>query len=494
MIAKSGLLLRLWLVLALASTAFAQALQLADGRLLLATVTEASGDGLRLKRLDNGGVLDLRWEHLSLASADAWKRKLNLLGDSQDELLTRADELEYLREGTRQSVIGRLVERTPDHYVVMVKGQGIRVPVRDVVAVRKVDAPVMQIFTKDEFYNDRLTAQPPGDNADLHVLLAEDLLRVADFDRAAEHLQKAKGFGNSRNPGQIDALLGKVERFKAAQKEFGLLAEIAAARSRGGLADFERGTKLIGQFEKDFPATKAKAEFDAEKKKFAAARTKFLTQQIADLWRRSIQTIADKKVSDTAVTLDQARDYAQSKMTDDLVARVAGLLKLEPDEVKALWGGRKETFVGKRPEQFTYGIGSWVLGLEAIQKDTVVQKQGKDKTALSDPNNQNVARFTRALREAMERRRQQMQADAGAEEETPERWWQRAERQERANWLRAYYAEFGGQLTVTFASLTPCVSCSGAGTTIDFNGQGERVVLPCFLCHKTKWVRSFKAY
>lgn len=472
----------------------AQSVQLSDGRLLLATVTEASGDGLRVKRLDNGGTLDLRWDHLSPASADAWKRKFNLAGDAQDELLTRADEIEYLRDGTKQSLIGRISERTADAVVLMIKGQAIRVPARDIVAVRKVEAPVTQVYSKDEFYSERRAAHAPGDNADLHVLLAEDMLRVADYERAGEHLQEAKRLGNSRNPGQIDAMLGRLERFKAAQKEFGQLGEIAACRSRGGLADFERGTKLLAQFEKDFPNTKLKAELDAEKKKFAAARTKFLSQQVADLWRRSILQIADKKVGEDKVTLDQARDYAQAKMTDDLVARVASVLKLDPAEVKTLWADRAKFFVGKRPEQFTYGVGSWVLGSDAIQKGTVAQKgkdADKEKEAANDPN---VARFTKLLRQAMERRRQQMQGDAGAEAETPDQWWQRAERQERANWLRAFYAEFGGQLVVTYASLAPCLSCSGVGTTVDINGQGQMVHLPCFLCHKTQWVRSFKAY
>ncbi|MEC8653529.1 MAG: hypothetical protein VXY92_13310, partial [Planctomycetota bacterium] len=50
----------------------AQSIQLADGRVLLASVEQADGEGLRVRRLDNGGVLDLRWDHLSTASATNW--------------------------------------------------------------------------------------------------------------------------------------------------------------------------------------------------------------------------------------------------------------------------------------------------------------------------------------------------------------------------------------------------------------------------------------
>ena len=70
-----------------------QTLQLADGKVLLAKVDGVpDGEGLRVKRLDNGGVLDLRWEHLTTSCANTIKRQFDLMGDTQDEILVRADE------------------------------------------------------------------------------------------------------------------------------------------------------------------------------------------------------------------------------------------------------------------------------------------------------------------------------------------------------------------------------------------------------------------
>src|SRR5262245_24902052 len=76
----------------------AQASQLADGRVLLGTIERDSvgGEGLRVQRLDNGGVLDLRWDQLSSASAWDLKRKFSLVGEADDEVLTRADEVTYM--------------------------------------------------------------------------------------------------------------------------------------------------------------------------------------------------------------------------------------------------------------------------------------------------------------------------------------------------------------------------------------------------------------
>jgi hypothetical protein len=474
----------------------AQSVQLADGRVLLASVEDADGEGLRIKRLDNGGALELRWDHLSAASALAWKRKFDLAGDSQDEALTRADAVDYFNNGSKQSVIGRITEQAGDHIVVVVKGVPFRVPRAELRAVRKVEVPVTQVFTRDEYYADRLAAHRPGEKSDVHVLLAEELIKVRDYEHADFHLTEAKRLGNSRNPQQLDTLIAKLQRYRDAAKELGQIEEIRACRSRGGLQDFDKGTKLIEKFAKDFPQTKLKAEFDGEKKRFAEARTRFLANQVADLWRRSIQILADKKVGEDGMTLDTAREYAQGKMSDDIQARVAGILKLDPAEVKALWSERAKYPVGRRAEHFTYGVGSWVLGETAILKDTEAGKQqGKQPAkAANEQEARDVERFAKLLRQAMERRRGQQQAGGEQEEETEADWWRKAERQERTSWLRAFYAESGGQMVITYATVSPCVACYAEGTTVETNAEGKMVRTTCFLCHKTKQIRSFKAY
>ncbi len=98
----------------------AQTVQLADGRVLLADVESADGDGLRVKRLDNGGQLDLRWSHLSTASALQWKKKFDLVGDSQDELTVRVHEVEFVRDGGKRTLIGRVTDQGADVITVMV--------------------------------------------------------------------------------------------------------------------------------------------------------------------------------------------------------------------------------------------------------------------------------------------------------------------------------------------------------------------------------------
>ena len=480
---------------------FGQALQLADGKVLLASVEDADGDGLRVKRLDNGGVLDLRWDHLSPRSALEVKRQYNLVGEAPDEVLTRAEEVEFLAGGRKQSIIGRIVERTGKEIVVQHKGVTSRVPQVDVQNVRMVDVPVTQIYTKDEYYNAQLSEQlKDPTSADQHVLFADLLIKVRDYDHAGDHLNKAKELGNTRDPQRLAGMVERLAKYKEAAKERELLDQIQAARSRGTLVDFDKGGKLIAKFVTDFPASKLKAEFDLEKKRFADARQKFLSQQVAYFFRNSIQSVAEKKVADESVTLQAARDYAENKMSDDLFARTAQQFKLDVEEVKALWAERAKYPVGKRTEHFAYQLGSWILKEEGILKGTsqgkANEQQGGKEPNKDEGSQRDVEKVARALKQALERRRAAVQGGGqeGQQEQTEDDWWRQASRIEKVGWLRAYYAEFGGQLKVTFAALEPCISCYGEGTTPEMSPEGKMVRMKCFLCHGTKWLRSFKAY
>lgn len=474
----------------------AQSLQLADGRVLLASVEDADGDGLRVRRLDNGGLLDLRWGHLSLASATKWKRKLNLIGDDNDELTVRADEVIYLHNGRRQSIIGRIIDAAGDPLVIQAKGVPYRIARRNLQGVRKTEVPAIQVFTKDEFYNDAMDRHAPSSNADKHMLLAEELIKFRDYDRAAEHLDKAKGLDNATNKGKVATLIDRLTRYKAAAKELGMLEQLQIARSRGGMKHFKKGREWIAKFEQEYPNSKLKAEFEREKTRFEAARTRFFTGKVSDQWRRSIRSVASKQVGKDGFTLQAAKDFAENEMSKTIIANLSKSLELSPEEVEQLWGERKQHPVGRRTEHFNYGIGSWVLGEKEILKDTAAGKAtAKADSQKKDPvgKDRDIERFAKLLRQAMERRRSQ-QSQGEQKQLTPEGWWDDASKGERISWLRSYYAEFGGQLVVDYASTQDCISCYGDGSTPGVDTQGKPVRNKCFLCQGTKRTRSFKAY
>src|SRR5690606_24261724 len=154
------------------------------------------------------------------------------------------------------------------------------------------------------------------------------------------------------------------------------------------------------------------------KKRFAAVRTKYLTQQVAEQVRRGVQVVAEKKAADTSVSLQAARDFAENEMAEELFGRAAQALRIELDEVKEMWSQRAKYPVGKRSEHFAYGLGSWILGEQGVIKDTAVaQAQNKQQQVEKAPeNSRDVERVQRALKQMLERRRAAAQGGAAGEE------------------------------------------------------------------------------
>lgn len=477
----------------------AQTLQLSDGRLLLATVVDQPDtEGLRVRRLDNGGVLDLRWEQLSEACASALKRQHNLIGDAQSEPMVRADEVEYVFQGQRTVVVGRIVETSNE--LLIVQKRGVQIPIRREYlrggSVRKIDAPVTQVLTKAEYYQQVLGEVKPGDDPDKHMRVAEWLIQARDYENADVHLLRAKELGGSKNPQLLEQLIQRSTKFRAAEKELTLLSEIQVARSSGRAFDFERGRKLIGQFEKEFPQPKLKAEFEAEKKLFTETRKRSLSTSVAVEFRRAIAVVAEKKVDSEGCTLDVAREYAQGKMTDDIVALLAKQMKLEPTEIKELWAARGNYPVGKRADQFDYGSGSWLLGEQNIMKGVDSKTAGKGApTGEEQVVDREAERFRKMMQEAMRNRARQIQQQGGGEEEqTEEGWWSSASRVEKTSWLRAFYAENGGQLVLRTPYVSSCGVCYGRGALLSIGGNGKESQSKCQACHGLKYNRSFRAY
>ena len=79
----------------LISPVTAQSVQLSDGSILVGQIQEANGEGFTLLRTDNGGVLKLRWNHLTASSAKLHRGTWGLLNTKDAEVTVRADVVRY---------------------------------------------------------------------------------------------------------------------------------------------------------------------------------------------------------------------------------------------------------------------------------------------------------------------------------------------------------------------------------------------------------------
>lgn len=467
-----------------------QAIQLRTGEVLVGEVVDATSEGLSFRRLDTGGFLELGWNDLSTLHAARIKRLKGLVVADDDEPTLVADVVLYLVGGVaRDEVVGLIQEYTKTHVMLKRKGDVLPIKREAILRTRKREVPVLEVYTGEEYYQLKLAEAEPGEDADKHIALGEEMRRVGDFARAEEHLTKADELGGGRQASQLPIMLQRVRTLREAEAERELLAQIRIMRNR---KEFSRAEELMAEFRQTYPDSRLMAELDREESRFDEALAEHAVERLRQAWDQTVRRVADEKVRDDSVTLASARAYAEDKMSDDVFGRIARSLELEPDAVEKYWSERESHGRG-RAIVYTYGVGSWVLGADKIVAGTKAEGGGAGPSGGGGDQDPELDRIIRKLRDLQNQRRRAGGAGGAPREESEEDWWRKASRNDRAGWLRAYFAEFGGHMEITAAYSNPCPNCEASGTISVLGDSGREQKVKCPVCHGTKFTRLFRA-
>ncbi|MDA0373941.1 MAG: hypothetical protein O2865_09145, partial [Planctomycetota bacterium] len=164
-----------------------QAIQLRTGEVLVGEVVDATSEGLSFRRLDTGGFLELGWNDLSTLHAARIKRLKGLVVADDDEPTLVADVVLYLIGGVaRDEVVGLIQEYTKTHVLLKRKGDVLPIKREAILRTRKREVPVLEVYTGEEYYQLKLSESEPGEDADKHIALGEEMRRVGGFARAEE--------------------------------------------------------------------------------------------------------------------------------------------------------------------------------------------------------------------------------------------------------------------------------------------------------------------
>ena len=474
----------------------AQVVQLKSGRVVLAEVVDADSEGLTLRRLDDGGVLELTWSDLSKLHQETIKRRFGIDTGDESEVMVPASAVRYrVAGGSIGEIIGVIAEQTDSALLVKRKGAITEVPRARFQSEDKIEVRWDEIYTDEEWYALELENFDPGEDPDAHVRLAENLRRATLFEQAKVHYLRAQELGGGSFAAQIDAYLERIDTLIESKEENDLLSEIRRLRFR---KRFAAAFELVAEFEERFPNSKLKSRFDNELRRLEAARTDELGADVRSQFAETLKDVAYEYAGRDDTTLEKARDYASEQMSQDIFERIAELLMKRNKGVELDAAGVAELFArrgefGRRPfsKFFGYNFGSWVLGEDAVIAGTDRSGDAVGDEQESDPE---LERFVRQLREIERRGRRAASRGQNDGDESPEDWWKGADRNERKSWLQAYFAEFSGVLEIRRATAVPCPTCAARGfvTTVSSAGDGGLQQTECPTCHGTKFQRAIR--
>jgi len=475
-------------------------LRLRSGEFLFGSIAGHDETGLRFRRLETGGELQLPWSFLDPEESARMRLELGYVESEAEELLVDADRIE-LANGTE--IIGRIVNRTEDH--LWIKRAEGTVPIAKTLvkgAVTAVRAPALDLYTKEELYQQKafemqgLLAQEGRTGARAHDELAQFAERLLDYPHALEHYREAQERDPTYDSSRLALAATRAEEKAALQEQVDYLSEIDLMRAR---RRYDKAVADLEAFPRLYPGSPLQDDWNKLRARVAKSQERDLRSEIIRLWNyyavRLAREAARKK------SYEEVVDYLDEQMSEDVVDQVREQVQsiapgIESDQVRRLWSERK----GGPYRTATYGLGTWILGESARQE----LDQRKEKPAAEEPEKGSQAAEGRKIEERIKRYLENQKLTRAAqqsqsEEDDPAVFWQGWGWSGRAQWVLAYYAEKSGDFRDLQSRFEPCRECGGTGArevlytgSAMQNAKAGQQLVPCPACHTIGIVRRIR--
>jgi len=463
-------------------------IQLRDGTLVHGKIVEFDeATGITIERVDNGGVLSLRWDHLPEAEVQRIKASRGFTGEEAQLYTVQVTHL-ILRNGTTESGI-RVESERADYLSLRRRGSVDSFPKSQVASVQSGRMEGRQVLTPDELYLRLIDEQGEPVDALSHFNLGVACEGAGLLELAQSHFLTTTGLDAEL---KADLLKSKLSWLEIKIEDAAETKALQAIDHRLYRKQFELAAEMAAAFRDDYPHSRQMAdlmELEAEiARRKRTYHGKGITSDYFGLLDRRVARLA----RDPSLTLDVARELLESMVHEEIMVSLADDYLMSSETVQELWDLRK----GGSVRSFNYGTGTFILGKQRALEFGRFDQEDDDE---SDPEAEIEEEFD-DLVERVKRQRQQQAAKrqsasrgfgGGLEDQGPtaDEWWDRQSTDDKKRWLLAYYSESSGQLKVIEARPRDCRHCDARGYIEGINEKEEVVQITCPVCKDLKHER-----
>src|SRR6185436_1334609 len=292
-----------------------------------------------------------------------------------------------------RELIGRILERTDTHLVVKRAEGTVPIPKTQIRgAITTVQAPALDIFTREELFQEKATElqqQLTSDGrrgAEAHDELARFAERLFDYAHALEHYQRAAALDPTYESSRLAQDIQRATAKAALQEQVDQLAEIDLQRAR---KRYDKAVSLLNEFRAKYPKSPLLADLATLQERVSKAQERDLRTEIVSRWHFWAVRLAREIATKT--NFEEVRAYLDEKMAEDLAEKVKAEVQtiapgVEIDQVRRLWKERK----GGKYKGASYGMGTWLLGDSA--RAELDQTKEAEKKPESEKGTQSEAR------------------------------------------------------------------------------------------------------
>lgn len=319
--------------------ASAEFLRLADGTIIQGRIDSTTVDdmGLTVRRLDNGGVIRLRWNQIHAEDRLRLRREYNLeMPDFRISVTTTGDRIEMLNGDVFEGKIAGQDDRKITIKFLDDKGEWDQQSVnRNEVESVFTNVPVnaLALKTPAALYNELMTQFPPQDGYG-EYRMAHYCKLLGLYEKGLDHIAGAV----AADPALEDKLATLRDLFTdlIAQADIRKKIEEAAGlirRDKFGLAE-----ALLNEI-------LATPNLAASLKDLCTEQLAFLDSAAADeiskRWYRLIEVMANRRVNRSGTDLETAKAYATGgEMQTEILASLVASFGMAEDRINALFASR----------------------------------------------------------------------------------------------------------------------------------------------------------
>ena len=469
----------------IAHPAIAEVIRLKNGHELHCEILEYDEEnGITVKRLDNGGIFALRWEHILEKDVKSIRTARGYTDEKAVMVLIPAKRI-LLRNNTYE--VGLQVESDrPGMLCLERQGKKYYFRPTDVKEIAPFEVEAREVYTLDALYQRKLEEKIPSTVEDFFGL-GVYLESVGHYVKAFEQYQKVRELDAEYKPDVIGQKLILMDAKIKEADASNYLDEVKQLiyRKRYNLA-IER----LDAFPETFPDSvlvgdKEKLLSQAVFKRHAYYGQKILTDYFSYMGK-----VADKVASNRELPLDDAIDFAVEEMGPTIRQTLAEKVYNIPiEEVEQLWNDRK----GGARRRYSYGTGTFILGMEkAKTKFDSATARAEEEAKKKEKEEEKPVSFDEKLKKRIEEIKRQSSRRSTRSSRpfrmdevgrTPEQWWNTESVTNRRRFLIAYYAEFSKDMRIQNVIFTPCPHCSGKGWLEKIStADDENQKFPCEVC------------
>ena len=440
-----------------AADAEAIMLRLRNGSIRWGAIEDHDPDGIRFSLLSHGGRVRVPWNFIDPVQELEMRTRYGYVDVSSEELMIDAEQL-TLKNG--DEVVGVITSRQGEHFVVKAAGHVSQIPKANVASVQSgLRVPALEVYTREEIYGQYLADLDP-ESPESQWELAQTCERILDFAHAAEHYQAIPLLDPTFRDEAVRLALEKALVKAEQQEQIDYLRQVDQLRRKGL---YDRAEAHCVAFRELYPDSPLLEDANKKQVKVQEARDRAAVELVNREWKRWLGRLAREAAK--TKTYAEVVAYAEEVMSQDIQAKVLESLhkKISPDltgeHVRAYWSKRRKV----RYDKASYGHGTWLLGDEGATKG--MEKKGQ--TDAAPPGATDAARkkledkIKKFLANQERARKARSREDESEDQET---FWRSFSVNNRAQWIRAYHIEYGGDFDVREKpQIAGCSECGGKG-------------------------------